>query len=350
MARKREQTVLTLLRHGQSTYNLEGLYQGDCDAPELTTLGKQQAADARHILATRYDAVWCSPLRRAHHTAAILSHLRPDLPDLEMVRELAEIALPLWQGRAFRDVRLSEPEAHKCWKFTPSRFVMATESCGDRGDQAIGDDSFSPAGDVLGRAEFILDKARRLPVGQTVLAVTHGGMIRALMSRVLGMSADHLHAAVIDNCSMTQIAFDADGAARLVAFNRRAMSPQNRLAEKIAQGARLFAVGPEGSANALRRVTGQRMCRMSVSDTALELQNAAGPVIAEVGPEAQEDLFRQVLGLSSAKALAMPLQGDGLHVFTKPTAANPAALWLFNEVLTDDMGLNRLVENEVELA
>lgn len=350
MGRKRTETVLTLVRHGESSYNLKGLYQGDSDAPELTLAGRRQAGEVSHLIAPHYDAFWCSPLCRARQTADIMRQKRPDLPSAQIVPQLAEIALPLWQGRSIAEVRASDPEAHHCWKFTPSRFLMATDQCGDASQRAINDNGFSPAGDVLGRADLILSKARDLPAGRTILAVTHGGMIRALVSRALSMSADHLHTAVLDNCSMTQIAFGPNGEARVLAFNRRAMSPQDRLAEKIAQGAPIFAVGPLGSANALRRVTGQKLCRMSAADPIAELNNPAGPVIAEVDADAQRDLFCQVLGLAGLKPMAMPLEGEGLHVFIKPTPSNRAALWLLNEALTDTAGLSHSTENEVELA
>ncbi|MFP5320391.1 MAG: histidine phosphatase family protein [Acidimicrobiia bacterium] len=62
---------LLLVRHGQSTWNADGRWQGTEDPP-LSTLGVRQARHAASRLGA-FDAVVASPLERAFVTATILA-------------------------------------------------------------------------------------------------------------------------------------------------------------------------------------------------------------------------------------------------------------------------------------
>jgi probable phosphoglycerate mutase len=63
-------TRLLLVRHGQSTWNAEGRWQGQADPP-LSQLGSEQAEAAAPAVGD-IDALWSSDLTRAAHTAALL--------------------------------------------------------------------------------------------------------------------------------------------------------------------------------------------------------------------------------------------------------------------------------------
>lgn len=69
-----------LARHGQDEDNAAGILNGHRNQP-LTKLGEEQAeAVARKIMAKqlKFDAIYSSPLRRAHRTAEILACNKPD--------------------------------------------------------------------------------------------------------------------------------------------------------------------------------------------------------------------------------------------------------------------------------
>src|SRR6201996_7401751 len=60
-----------LVRHGESTWNVEGLAQGHNDEAELTERGVRQAADAAAQFGYRpVRAIYASDLRRARQPAA----------------------------------------------------------------------------------------------------------------------------------------------------------------------------------------------------------------------------------------------------------------------------------------
>ena len=65
---------LWLARHGESTWNTQGLTQGHNDQAELTARGKRQAAEiAERFAGLPVRAIYASDLRRAQQTAAPLA-------------------------------------------------------------------------------------------------------------------------------------------------------------------------------------------------------------------------------------------------------------------------------------
>jgi phosphoribosylformylglycinamidine cyclo-ligase len=64
---------LWLVRHGETTWNAEGRWQGQADAP-LTERGREQARRlARRLAGQRFDAVYASDLGRALETAEVVA-------------------------------------------------------------------------------------------------------------------------------------------------------------------------------------------------------------------------------------------------------------------------------------
>ena len=64
---------ITLVRHGESTWNDLGLIQGQNDLAELTDLGREQArAVARTLKSLGFDRLVTSDLARARQTAEII--------------------------------------------------------------------------------------------------------------------------------------------------------------------------------------------------------------------------------------------------------------------------------------
>jgi probable phosphoglycerate mutase len=85
---------ILLVRHGQSTWNADGRWQGQADPP-LSEDGIHQAMRAATAVES-VDLVRSSDLARAHHTATILA-ARHGLPVVSDVR-LRERAAGPWTG------------------------------------------------------------------------------------------------------------------------------------------------------------------------------------------------------------------------------------------------------------
>jgi len=64
---------LCVARHGETDWNIKGVLQGWIDIP-VNDLGRRQAIDlADSVQSAGFEAIWSSPLVRAHETAEIIA-------------------------------------------------------------------------------------------------------------------------------------------------------------------------------------------------------------------------------------------------------------------------------------
>jgi len=152
------ETIIGLLRHGQTDWNIDFRLQGITDIP-LNETGLAQAREAALVLAgTQWDLVLSSPLSRAFDTAKIVS----------AGIGIAEIAIePLLLERSFGE---AEGLLHEEWK------------------ERYPDPNLVPGGETLvelrARAWQLLDTLAERYQGQRVLTVSHGALIRKLVKLV----------------------------------------------------------------------------------------------------------------------------------------------------------------------
>lgn len=160
-------TLLTLVRHGQTDWNLDRRIQGSTDIP-LNETGRADArAAAERLLAGRHHAVYSSPLRRARETAEIIAE-RLGLPLQEPVADVREREFGEGEGMLVEEYIAAYGDWH-----AP---VPGAESLDEVGVRAIS---------ALHR---IAREARRrsAPTAESVIVVAHGGVIRAVIDHVSG--------------------------------------------------------------------------------------------------------------------------------------------------------------------
>jgi broad specificity phosphatase PhoE len=181
------------VRHGATIANEAGIFMGMLDLP-LSRAGLHQAVVLRDSLrGMRIDAVYCSPLLRAYHTALIALELadpRMDenvglllAPRVERERQChAELIVdPRLAERSFGDLQ-GEPKQGYDQRHTKYRGRDVTRSFEDRAD---GGESFA---DLEARMrEFISDVARRHAAAE-VLVFSHNGPIRVARKLLLGLT------------------------------------------------------------------------------------------------------------------------------------------------------------------
>ncbi|TDW17156.1 histidine phosphatase family protein [Kribbella kalugense] len=103
----RPSLTIYLARHGQTEWNVTGRRQGGLDSP-LTPLGLQQAArNAELLSAEGIDAVFASPLGRAHETASIIGSTLG--LTVQVLDDLAEIDHGLWSGLGSAEIDAGWP-------------------------------------------------------------------------------------------------------------------------------------------------------------------------------------------------------------------------------------------------
>lgn len=183
-------TLLLLVRHGATDWTAEHRLQGATDI-DLSDAGRADVARLAPVIArfAPRSAV-VSPLSRARSTAALLSDLTPTVDE-----RWAEAALGDWEGRTPDELG----DDYARWR--AGRLVPP-------GGETLAD--------LRSRVESATIRAAASCAGP-VLVVTHGGTIRAALARFVGLTADRLHPVAAP--SVTALDVDADGNARLTAYN-----------------------------------------------------------------------------------------------------------------------------------
>ncbi|MGA2292975.1 histidine phosphatase family protein [Bradyrhizobium sp.] len=138
------------------------------------------------------DAVWyASNLKRTHQTAeAIWSAGFPRPPKLHQEPALAEQNLGQWQGLNRAAFFASRPIAVGSYWFAPID------------DPAPGGESFM---DLYDRVRGVIERVNREQAGKDVIAVAHGGTIKAAVGLALGNQPELGLAFTVDNCSVTRL-------------------------------------------------------------------------------------------------------------------------------------------------
>lgn len=165
-------TRLLLVRHGQSTWNADGRWQGWADPP-LSELGRVQAERAAGG-AGQVDAVVSSDLQRALETAEIMASAL-GVEDVEVEPDLRERDVGELTGLTRVEIDARWPDL-----LAPSSGVAAGRS--PPGGESIGD--------LTSRVVRAIGRVAASHQG-TVLVVTHGGVVRNL-ERHLGVEPEPL--------------------------------------------------------------------------------------------------------------------------------------------------------------
>ncbi len=153
---------LLLARHGQSTWNADGRWQGRADPP-LSELGERQAADVVVVLHGRaakrrsVDRIWASSLRRARSTAEIIG---AGLGlDVAVDHRLQEVDAGEWTGLTRAQIEVEWPGYLADHRRPPG---------------------FETHEHLVARALEAVHEIAAAVGDETVLVVTHGGLIGAV--------------------------------------------------------------------------------------------------------------------------------------------------------------------------
>ena len=113
--------ILYFLRHGETTASQTGGYCGTLD-PDLTPAGHEMARDfAAAYRDLAWEAVFCSPLKRAVATAQPLCEALGITPQLK--DGLREIAYGQWEGKTPEEVNREFHDEYVSWLADPGWYV-----------------------------------------------------------------------------------------------------------------------------------------------------------------------------------------------------------------------------------
>lgn len=208
---------IILIRHGQSTANASGVWQGQLDYP-LSDEGRTQARYAGLALSDKQlDAFYSSPLSRAHETASIVSRGANFAGNITPIEGLTERHGGVLQGQSWEEQEALNPEFARKFLSLPEeeRWAMA----GAETDE-----------EILTRFERAISGIiNRHPDGTRIVVVSHGGVMRAFLRERFGPDVlpGNTRAA---NASITRIEWDDNGAApRLVELASTQHLPEGRM-------------------------------------------------------------------------------------------------------------------------
>jgi glucosyl-3-phosphoglycerate phosphatase len=195
-------TRLLLWRHGRTAWNAEGRIQGQHDA-KLDETGRAQArAAAKRLAARKPDAIVSSDLSRASDTAAELVALTGLTPTYDV--RLRERAFGAWETLLASEIEERWPDGWARWR--------RGEPIDEAGVERI-EHMTKRAGEAL------LEIVERHP-GETVVLVTHGGVVRHGIEAVLEWPVQVVYSvSALSNCHWSELRFHPARGWRLHAHN-----------------------------------------------------------------------------------------------------------------------------------
>ncbi|WP_078326502.1 bifunctional RNase H/acid phosphatase [Mycobacteroides salmoniphilum] len=195
-------TRMLLLRHGQTELSVQRRYSGRGN-PELTELGRDQAARAARYLASRGGivAVISSPLGRAKQTATAAAEAL-GVP-LTVDDDLIETDFGKWEGLTFSEASERDPQLHAQW---------------------LSDTSVTPPeGESFDTVHHRVRRARNRIIAEygdaTVLVVSHVTPIKTLLRLALDAGPSLLYRLHLDLAALSIAEFYSDGPASVRLVN-----------------------------------------------------------------------------------------------------------------------------------
>jgi probable phosphoglycerate mutase len=196
-------TLTLLARHGATEYSLEKRFSGNggVDLP-LAPLGIAQAESLAHETMTRggLDVIVASPLLRTRQTAQIVADATGAAIDVH--DDLAECSFGDWDGRTFAEVQQQWPTELQAW-------LNST-------------DVSPPGGESFAECRDRVDRARRdiltAHAGHRVGVIAHVTPIKLIVGICVDAPLHSLFRMELQPCSITTIAWFADGNSSLFGF------------------------------------------------------------------------------------------------------------------------------------
>ena len=185
---------LTLVRH-TSLDIAPSICYGQSDVAVSANFENERMALQKKLAAFEFDAIYASPLKRCHQLAQalcadeLLGHASENIKLDARLKELH-----------FGDWEMSPWDAIPREKFD----VWADDYANLAPPNG---ETFS---ELHARAKSFVEDVSSHSQGKSILVVTHGGFIRALIAEVLQMPLKRLFRLTIDHASVTQLEFNGE--------------------------------------------------------------------------------------------------------------------------------------------
>lgn len=184
-------STLYLIRHGATADNLlqPPRLQGRNDMP-LDAVGVNQSKKtAQSVARIRFAACYCSPLRRAVQTAALIApYLKP-----QPIDALIECDVGRWEGVDWDTIQRDDREAFNQYMADPGEVPYP------------GGESF---GGVWARTQPVFEGLFQRHPQETFVVVSHHVVIRIFLALTLGLELRRARNVSLDNCGVSIVVAD----------------------------------------------------------------------------------------------------------------------------------------------
>jgi probable phosphoglycerate mutase len=184
-------TEITIVRHGETTWNVEKRIQGHSNS-KLTENGILQAELVANALAKReFDVLISSDLERAAETAKIIN-TQLLLPH-EYNSNLRERSFGLMEGKTFAEIKQQLPNEYAAYKKREIKHIIPE---GESIEQ------------LFVRVTKEIEKITRKYQNQKILIVSHGLVLEMMMYKTFNIELDKPRAFSINNSSISSFYID----------------------------------------------------------------------------------------------------------------------------------------------
>ena len=196
-------TRIYFVRHCEAEGNVKRVFQGLLDTDISDKGAKQLEYLTKRFESVDFDAVYSSPLLRAHKTAeAVVGSKKFEIIKRENLRELYGGFV---EGQKFNKIFSENPELEDIWHNHPQDFAP-------RGGEPMRDGY-----ERIWRETLTLARENE---GKTIVAATHGGVIRLLLCRLFFHDIERLKEIPwSENTAVSLIEFDNALTPTIIYFN-----------------------------------------------------------------------------------------------------------------------------------
>lgn len=186
-------TLLCLVRHGETNWNIERRFQGQFDIA-LNARGRAQAeALAEELAAVEFDYVYSSDLRRARSTVEAIVQSRG--LKIFALPELREKNDGVWQGHTHAEVQAFYPDLYPCY------LARNADFCAPEGESLR---------DFQHRITCALIKIAQEHEGCTILIAAHAGVLDIAWRLATGKSLEEKRINPVLNATPNWVAYESN--------------------------------------------------------------------------------------------------------------------------------------------
>jgi 2,3-bisphosphoglycerate-dependent phosphoglycerate mutase len=187
-------TRICIIRHGETDWNVKPRIQGKIDIPLNDTGHKQAVAMAFSAAHHQFHAIYSSDLKRAFDTAGLLAERRG--LTINPLPQLRERHYGIFQGITAKEAAQSHPREHGLYMARDLEY-----------DFSNGESMHTFAD----RVASAVDIMTRHHAGQTIVAVTHAGVLDILYRKATGRPLPTPRDFNVPNCALNWFKFDEHG-------------------------------------------------------------------------------------------------------------------------------------------